>query len=278
MGGFQPGCLYIIAGRPGMGKTDVATNIATNAALAGHQVLYCNMEMGKGEMAHRVIARVAKLPIADQRRAYPPLSRDEWAALIEARTSLHSLPLHIDETAGLSLSQIRMRARRHKRRHGLDLLVIDYIGLMTPADARANKVHQIEEITKGLKALAKELQVPIIALSQLSRAVETRDDKRPQLSDLRDSGAIEQDADVVMFCYREEYYLQRSEPQQGADESHDKYSDRVSKWMDAMSRAAGIAEIIIAKHRQNQVGAVRLQYAAAVHTLANLHHEGDDRG
>jgi replicative DNA helicase len=274
VGGFIGGGLYIVAGRPGMGKTDLGLNIATNVAATGKPVVYFNLEMSAGELAHRVIARYSRVPVRDQRRALPPHTPQESEAIYEAAAAINSLPLHIDDTGGISLAKLRVRARRHKRRHGLALIVVDYIGLMTPPDAKANKVHQIEAITSGLKALAKELNIPVIALAQLSRQVEQREDKRPMLSDLRDSGAIEQDADVVMFTYREEYYLSREEPAQRTGEKEGDYRTRWTDWQEAVARSAGIAEVIVGKHRQGEVGTVTMHYTGAHHTFSDLYRGG----
>ena len=169
-------------------------------------------------------------------------------------------PLFIDDTPALSVSQLRTRARRLKRTEGLSLIVIDYLQLLRPARRAENRVQEISQITQGLKALAKELDLPVLALSQLSRAVELREDKRPQLADLRESGTIEQDSDVVMFIYREEYYLERSEPQQGADEGSDRFNERYNRWQERFENAAGLADVIIAKQRHGPIGRVGLKF------------------
>ncbi len=237
MGGLQASDLIILAGRPAMGKTSLATNIAFNIANAckrdnktqeneGGIVGFFSLEMSSEQLATRIISEQIKVSSSDMRRGN--ISEEQFAKIIHAMRSLQTIPLYIDQTGGVSLAQLSARARRLKRQHGLDVLIIDYIQLMTSGSKRSleNRVQEITAITTGLKALAKELNIPIIALSQLSRQVENRTDKRPQLSDLRESGSIEQDADIVLFVYREEYYLKNEEPKEGTAE--------YSKWQDAM--------------------------------------------
>jgi replicative DNA helicase len=267
MGGLQPSDLIVLAGRPGMGKTSLATNIAFNIANAyqpapqadgsfkaanGGVIGFFSLEMSSEQLATRIISEQAEVPSSKIRRG--DLTEADFEKLVSCTQTLQKIPLFIDSTGGISIAQLAARARRLKRQRGLDVLVIDYIQLMQGSSARAsqNRVQEITEITTGLKALAKELAVPIIALSQLSRQVESRDDKRPQLSDLRESGSIEQDADVVLFVYREEYYLKNKEPKPGTDE--------YMKWEGEMNDARGKAEVIIAKQRHGPTGSVGLGF------------------
>jgi len=200
---------------------------------------------------------------------------DEFVGLVRAGQDLSRVPLFIDDTPALSVAQLRTRARRLKRTEGLSLLVVDYLQLLRPQSRVENRVQEISQITQGLKALAKELDLPVLALSQLSRAVELREDKRPQLSDLRESGTIEQDSDVVMFIYREEYYLERSEPQQRADESGDRFNERYNRWQERYEKVAGLADVIIAKQRHGPIGRVGLRFepeTTRFHTYAPASH------
>jgi replicative DNA helicase len=267
MGGLQSSDLIVLAGRPGMGKTSLVTNIAFNVAHAyepaqqadgsfkaanGGVVGFFSLEMSSEQLATRIISEQAEVPSSKIRRG--DLTEADFEKLVNCTQMLQKIPLFIDSTGGISIAQLAARARRLKRQRGLDLIVIDYIQLMQGSSARAsqNRVQEITEITTGLKALAKELAVPIIALSQLSRQVESRDDKRPQLSDLRESGSIEQDADVVLFVYREEYYLKNKEPKPGTEE--------YIKWEGEMNDARGKAECIIAKQRHGPTGSVGLGF------------------
>ena len=210
-GGLRNGNLVIIAGRPGMGKTALAVNIATNLARAGVPVVFCSLEMSRIELATRILSGDTGLPA--WKLATGSISGPDMASLMAAKQQSTQLPLTIDESGGLTVPQIRARARRLKRQGKLDVLIVDYLGLMRSAQTYGgSRVQEVTEITNGLKAIAKELNVPVVALSQLNRAVESRDNKRPQLSDLRDSGSVEQDADLVMFCFREEYYLEQAKP------------------------------------------------------------------
>jgi replicative DNA helicase len=277
MGGLQPSDLIIVAGRPGMGKTALATNIAFNIAKAyeftlkpdgsrettnGGIVGFFSLEMSSEQLATRIIAEQSGIASYKIRRG--DISDDEFQRISEAAREMQALPFYIDQTGGISIAQLTARARRLKRQRGLDLLVIDYIQLLSGSKtARGdNRVQEVTEITTGLKALAKELNVPIVALSQLSRQVETRDDKRPQLSDLRESGSIEQDADVVMFVFREEYYLKNKQPREGTEE--------FIKWLGDMERAHGRAEVILGKQRHGPTGTVELQFEAEVTRFSNL--------
>jgi replicative DNA helicase len=261
LGGLQKSDLLILAGRPSMGKTALATNIAFNAARAyaesngkdGAMVAFFSLEMSAEQLATRILAEVSEVPSEKIRRG--EVRDTEFRRFVEASQKLGSVPFYIDDTPALSIAQVRTRSRRLKRQYGLGLIVIDYLQLLRGSGtgrAAENRVLEISEITRGLKALAKELAVPVLALSQLSRAVEQREDKRPQLSDLRESGTIEQDSDVVMFVYREEYYVERRQPAEGTAEH--------ATWQDEMSRAHNIAEVIIGKQRHGPIGTVKLYF------------------
>jgi replicative DNA helicase len=277
MGGLQPSDLIIIAGRPGMGKTSLATNMAFNIAEAyvpaqqadgsfkaanGGVVGFFSLEMSSEQLATRIISEQTEIPSSKIRRG--EISEMDFEKLVACSQTMQKIPLFIDQTGGISIAQLSARARRLKRQRGLDVIVIDYIQLMQGSSAKSsqNRVQEITEITTGLKALAKELAVPIIALSQLSRQVESRDDKRPQLSDLRESGSIEQDADVVMFVFREEYYLANKEPRVGTPE--------YEKWQLDMSLVHGKAEVIIGKQRHGPTGTVELQFEGQFTRFSDL--------
>ncbi len=280
MGGLQPSDLIVLAGRPGMGKTALATNIAYNVAQAhqdelqadgtrktvnGGIVGFFSCEMSAEQLATRIIAERTGIPSSSIRRG--GIAERDFEKIRDASIEMQSLPFYVDETGGLSIAQLMARARRLKRQKGLDLLVVDYIQLLQGSSKRSdNRVQEVTEITTSLKALAKELTVPIIALSQLSRQVESRDDKRPQLSDLRESGSIEQDADVVMFVFREEYYLAMKQPIPGTD-------DHI-KWQAEMDRALGKAEVIIGKQRHGPTGTVELHFESSVTRFGNLTPDG----
>src|SRR3982075_1793546 len=279
MGGLQPSDLIIVAGRPGMGKTALATNIAYNIAKAhraevqadgtmksvnGGIVGFFSCEMSAEQLATRILAEQTGIASSTIRRG--GIKQDEFDRIRDYTIKLEHLPLFVDETGGLSISQLTARARRLKRQKGLDIIVVDYIQLLQGSGRRSdNRVQEVTEITTSLKALAKELNVPIIALSQLSRQVESRDDKRPQLSDLRESGSIEQDADVVMFVFREEYYLANKEPKMGTPE--------YEKWQLDMSLVHGKAEVIIGKQRHGPTGTVELQFEASLTRFGDLTHD-----
>jgi len=277
LGGLQPSDLLILAGRPAMGKTSLATNIAyavakayepehradgTTKVLNGGVVAFFSLEMSAEQLATRIISEQAEIPSEKIRRG--KISEDEFHRIVEVSQALQSLPLYIDATGGLTIAQVAARARRLKRQRGLGLVVIDYLQLLAGSSRRAaeGRVQEVSEITTGLKALAKELNVPILALSQLSRQVEARDDKRPQLADLRESGSIEQDADVVMFIYREEYYLGRKEPRPNTPEH--------LEWQDQMDQVTGVTEVIIGKQRHGPTGTVALQFTANLTKFGNL--------
>jgi replicative DNA helicase len=276
MGGLQSSDLVILAGRPGMGKTALATNIAFNIAKAyegekqpdgsiktvnGGIVGFFSLEMSAEQLATRIIAEQSGVPSYKIRRG--DMREDDFYKITEAARAMQSTPFYIDQTGGISIAQLAARARRLKRQRGLDMLVVDYLQLLSGASKKGeNRVQELTEITTGLKALAKELNVPVLALSQLSRQVEARDDKRPQLSDLRESGSIEQDADVVMFVFREEYYLKNKEPKPGTEEYF--------KWQTEMDQVHGKAEVIIGKQRHGPTGTVQLAFQADVTRFGNL--------
>jgi replicative DNA helicase len=278
MGGLQASDLIILAGRPGMGKTALATNIAYNVAKSwegrqradGHMesinggiVGFFSLEMSAEQLATRIIAEQTGIPSNKIRRG--GIDEADFEKIKDVSIELQHLPFYVDETGGLSIGQLAARARRLKRQRGLDLLVVDYLQLLQGSTRRAaeGRVQEITEITTRLKALAKELNIPILALSQLSRQVESRDDKRPQLSDLRESGSIEQDADVVMFVFREEYYHQMRKP---SETDRDKFE----AWQAEGDRVDGKAEVIIGKQRHGPTGTVELQFDSAVTRFANL--------
>jgi replicative DNA helicase len=258
LGGLQGSELYVIAGRPGMGKTAIALTIARSAARAGKHVRFVSLEMSRGQLYQRFYAQETGISVQDQRR---PLAAAQFRQLGDAAERINKLPITIDDSDGQTVAQIRTRARRQRRRGGIDLLIVDYLGLVKATDPKAPKVYQIEEITTTLKRLSKELDIPVILLGQLNRGVENREDKRPTLADLRDSGSIEQDADVVMFLYREEYYLAKAEPANPAE---------VSGWMDRLDGARGRADIITAKFRQGEAGTDTVRFDGARQLFADL--------
>lgn len=264
LGGLHPSDLVILAGRPSMGKTALATNIGFNAAnhaKDGGKVAFFSLEMSAEQLALRLLAQESKIPSDRIRRG--ELSHDDFPKFVDVSRRLNQLPLFIDDTPALTVSALRTRARRLKRQQGLDLIIIDYLQLLQSGGrASENRVQEISEITRALKALAKELHVPVIALSQLSRAVEQREDKRPQLADLRESGSIEQDADVVLFVFREEYYKARAEPPEGTEKHH--------QWQQEMEQIYNIAEVLIAKQRHGPVGNIRLFYDGKLTKFGNL--------
>ena len=258
LGGLHQSDLVIIAGRPSMGKTALATNIAFNAANKLQQngkkssVAFFSLEMSSEQLSTRILAEQSRIKSNDIRRGR--ISEEQFDKFIETSKNISELPLFIDETPAISIAALSNRARRIKRIYGLDLVVIDYIQLMRAINTKDGRVQEISEITQGLKALAKELSVPVLALSQLSRAVEQRDDKKPLLSDLRESGSIEQDADVVMFVYREAYYLERKEPRPATVEH--------AEWQAKMNEVSNLAEVIISKQRHGPTGSVPLEFEA----------------
>jgi replicative DNA helicase len=276
LGGLHPSDLLILAGRPSMGKTSLATNIAFNIAKAykrgqqpdgtegavdGGVVGFFSLEMSSEQLAARILSEAAEVPSEQIRRG--DMSEQEFRRFVEAAKALETCPLYIDDTPAIPISQLAARARRLKRTHGLDVLMIDYLQLVRPATAKDSRVNEVSEITQGLKAIAKELNIPVIALSQLSRQVENREDKRPQLSDLRESGSIEQDADVVMFVYRDEYYKEREKP--GEDNL-----EAMAKWQETMERVHGKAEVVIGKQRHGPIGTVELSFEGRFTRFGNL--------
>lgn len=293
LGGLHESDLIVLAGRPSMGKTALASKIADNRAFAAWQarqldpasreagaVFFASLEMSAEELSKRHMAWRSNVSTFAQRDGY--VKDAEWERLVEAQQALSALPLFIDDQPAMTPAQVQSRARKIQRREGLSLIVIDYIQLMTPTTSgyRGNRVQEVSEITRDLKNLAKELKVPVIALSQLSRKVEDRDDKRPQLADLRESGSIEQDADAVAFAYRDEYYLGRSEPKRHANESDGKYSERYAQWESQLAASRGIAEVIVAKNRQGPIGTARLQFQGETTSFTDLAHDdhaNDDR-
>lgn len=277
MGGLQRSDLIILAARPAMGKSSLATSIALNVAKAfreeptpeghmktvnGGRIGFFSLEMSAEQLATRILSDQARITSSDIRRGN--IHDSQYATLVETSQVLNELPIYIDDTGGLSIAQLMARARRLKRQKGLDLIVIDYVQLLTGSSRRANenRVQELTEITTSLKALAKELEVPILALAQLSRQVESRDDKRPQLADLRESGSIEQDADVVLFIYRDEYYLKNKEPREGTPEH--------LAWQGEMEKVYGLADVIIGKQRHGPTGTVNLAFEANFTRFSNL--------
>ena len=257
LGGLHKSDLIILAGRPSMGKTALATNIAYNASKnilkkdEKSSVAFFSLEMSSEQLSTRILSEQAKIKSDDIRRG--KVTEEEINRYIETSRNIYNLPLFIDETPAITIAALSNRSRRIKRLHGLSLIVVDYIQLMrTNSNRNEGRVQEISEITQGLKALAKELSVPILALSQLSRAVEQRDDKQPQLADLRESGSIEQDADVVMFVYREAYYLERKQPKLGSIEH--------AEWQSKMNDVNGLADIILGKQRHGPTGTVKVEF------------------
>jgi len=276
LGGLHRSDLLILAGRPSMGKTSLATNIAFNIAKAykkgkkpeggegaveGGVVGFYSLEMSAEQLAARILSEASEVPSNQIRRG--DMTEGEFRRFVDAAKTLEACPLYIDDTPALPISQLAARARRLKRTHGLDVLIVDYLQLVRGTGRSENRVNEISEITMGLKAIAKELDIPVIALSQLSRQVENRDDKRPQLSDLRESGSIEQDADVVMFVFREEYYAEREKPS-------DDRLDEMAVWQDRMEKLHGRAEVIIGKQRHGPIGTVDLSFEGQFTRFGNL--------
>ena len=276
-GGLHNSDLIIIAGRPGMGKTALATNIGFNAARryvrdledgiapdksAGAGVAFFSLEMSADQLATRVLAEQSG--ISSEALRMGKISQQDFRNLARAAAELESLPFYIDDTPGLTIAALRTRARRLKRQKGIGLVIVDYLQLLqgTGRNSNDNRVQEISEISRGLKTLAKELGVPVIAAAQLSRAVEQREDKRPQLSDLRESGSIEQDADIVMFVYREEYYVAARQPREAAEAEDPKGFQAFREWQDEMAKVSGLAELIIGKQRHGATGKVRLRFEA----------------
>ena len=277
IGGLHKSDLIILAGRPSMGKTALATNIAMNIAknyayepqpdgtrktVRGGVVAFYSLEMSADQLAGRLLADASG--VASDKIRKGEINPGEFVRIKDAAMEISASPLYIDDTGGITLAKLTARARRLKRTSGLDCLIVDYLQLVTIGDTggNMNRVQEVSTITMGLKTLAKELAIPVIALSQLSRSVESRDDKRPQLSDLRESGSIEQDADIVMFVYRESYYVGRSEPREGTPEH--------LTWQEDMDRLRGTAEVIIGKQRHGPIGTVKLSFDENVTRFGNL--------
>ncbi len=278
LGGLHPSDLVILAGRPGMGKSAMATNIAYNAAKTyadskgreGAVVGFFSLEMSSEQLASRILSEQSD--ISSDRMRKGELSNEEFTRLVAASQTLHQIPVFIDDTPALTVSALRTRARRLKRQQQLGLIVIDYLQLIGTSSTSRNdgRVQEVSEITRGLKTLAKELNVPVLALSQLSRAVEQRDNKRPQLSDLRESGSIEQDADVVMFIFREEYYLERDKPIQHQSETDEHFHAKFESWEKRLNEKRNIADIIVAKQRHGPIGDIQLQFQGVFTRFGNL--------
>ena len=288
VGGLHNSDLIILAGRPGMGKTSLATNIAFNCAerflrdredgiekTVGAGVAFFSLEMSSDQLATRILAEQAG--ISSEALRMGKISRDDFQKLSYASQRLAELPLYIDDTPALTIAGLRTRARRLKRRHDIGMIVVDYLQLLQGSGrAQDNRVNEISEISRGLKTLAKELGLPVIALSQLSRAVEQRDDKRPMLSDLRESGSIEQDADMVWFVYREDYYVASREPKRPVESDDPKTHEAHAAWAQEMERVYGLAELIVAKQRHGATGKVRLRFEPKITKFSDL--ADDDMG
>jgi replicative DNA helicase len=284
LGGLHKSDLVILAGRPSMGKTSLATNIAYNVATSMRAerdaegnlfelpqvVAFFSLEMSAEQLATRIVSEQADVRSDAMRRG--EIRQEEFDRLFEVSRALYDLKLFIDDTPALTIPALRMRARRLKRQHGLGLIVVDYLQLMQAAAGgrNDNRVQEVSEITRGLKAIAKELAVPVVALSQLSRQTEQRDDKRPQLSDLRESGSIEQDADVVVFLYREEYYLAREKPSQRANESDTNFEKRKQGYEERVRESRNKAEAIVAKQRHGPIGTVQLHFTGEFTRFSDL--------
>jgi len=291
-GGLHPSDLMILAGRPGMGKTALATKIAFGAAhalvrearsedpnaLTKGSVAVFSLEMSAEQLATRLLAEEAR--VSGDRIRRGEIGQRDFDRFVQVSREIAGLPLHIDDTPAITLSALRTRCRRLKRTKGLSLVVIDYLQLMRPSVGTKpeSRVVEISQITQGLKAIAKELAVPVLALSQLSRAVESREDKRPQLSDLRESGTIEQDADMVLFVYRDEYYLQQRAPKQMTFDSEDKFQSALDRWQRDMEQVHNKAEILIEKQRHGPTGKIDVLFEGEYTRFADLDviHTGDD--
>jgi replicative DNA helicase len=280
LGGFQNSDLVVIAGRPSMGKTAFALNLAVNCCQVlmnnfanrhsgleqdkPQSVGFFSLEMSSEQLASRLIAMTSKTSTSKLRTGH--IDEEGFERIVSAAKNLQELPLFLDDTPSISVSSLRTRARRLKRKHNLGILFIDYLQLIRPTNVNSreqNRVQEISEITQSLKAIAKELHIPVIALSQLSRAVEQREDKRPMLSDLRESGTIEQDSDIVMFIYREEYYLMRQKPSKEG-------TDAYERWQNDMDRVKNMAELLVSKHRNGPVGSVRMHFDSHLTKFSNL--------
>ena len=273
LGGMHKSDLIILAGRPSMGKTALATNIAFHCSKNNKEknlgaILFFSLEMSSEQLTNRILAEQACVSSDKIRRG--KLNNDQFIKLVRASKSIADRKLFIDETPAISIPQVRTRARRIKRLHGLSLIVLDYLQLMTAINKSNNRVQEISEITQGLKAVAKELDVPVLALSQLSRAVEQREDKRPHLADLRESGTIEQDSDVVMFVYRQAYYEERSEPIKISTETEEKFQERYLNWQETLEKVQNVADIIVAKQRHGPIGNIKLHFEPSITKFSDL--------
>lgn len=284
MGGLHPSDLVILAARPAMGKTSLATNIAFNAAdrwkrdvadgiaadrNMGARVAFFSLEMSADQLATRILAEQSEL--SSEKLRMGQISQNEFQRLAQAAANLEDLPLFIDDTPGLTIAALRARARRLKRKSDIGLIIVDYLQLLQGTGRSSdNRVNEISEISRGLKTLAKELDVPVMALSQLSRAVESREDKRPQLSDLRESGSIEQDADIVMFIYRDEYYHLALQPDVPDENSSAEQEQKYAAWMEKHLNVQGRATVIVAKQRHGSTGNVQLKFEAEVTRFSDL--------
>tara|TARA_B100000963_G_scaffold145251_1_gene126533 strand:+ start:3868 stop:5340 length:1473 start_codon:yes stop_codon:yes gene_type:complete len=272
LGGLHSSDLVVLAGRPSMGKTALATNIAFHAASSREKkecVAFFSLEMSAEQLANRILAEKSELSSDQIRRG--KLSKENFSALSKVSEKISESNLYIDDTPAISVSMLRTRARRLKRKikDNLSLIVVDYLQLMKGSKRYENRVQEISEITQGLKSVAKELEVPVLALSQLSRAVEQREDKRPHLADLRESGTIEQDADVVMFIYRQEYYEERAEPKSSGSESSLAFQERYHKWQENLAKCKNLADIIVAKQRHGPIGSLQLRFEAKLTKFSN---------
>jgi replicative DNA helicase len=292
MGGLHKSDLIILAGRPGMGKTSLATNIAFSAAQrwlleqeeglepekrAGAGVAFFSLEMSADQLATRILAEQSGITSENLRKG--AINRQEFRHLARAAADLEALPLYIDDTPALTIAALRARARRLKRQKAIGMIVVDYLQLLqgTGRNSNDNRVNEISEISRGLKSLAKELNVPVLALSQLSRAVEQREDKRPQLSDLRESGSIEQDADIVMFVYRDDYYVGSREPEMPSPhdvQANAEKAQKYEKWKSEFDEVKGTADVIIAKQRHGATGVVRLSFDSRITKFSDRVDEG----
>jgi replicative DNA helicase len=278
LGGLQPSDLLIVAGRPGMGKSSLAANMAFNAARLyqqdieagaevprGAPVVFFSLEMAAQQISGRILSEQTEIEMWKIRNG--KFTDAEWDKFVLTMQELSTLPLYIDDTGGISIAQIAARCRRLKREKNIGCIMIDYLQLIEPSRRAENRVQEITEVTKGLKTLAKELNVPVVALSQLSRSVDARDDKRPVLSDLRESGSIEQDADVVMFVFREEYYLKSREPEPGTTEH--------AKWIEKCERVHRRAEVLVEKHRHGATNKIELFFDDRFTRFSNLVQDGN---
>ena len=291
LGGLHKSDLIIVAGRPSMGKTALGTNIAFNCAIKyqeekdelgnikvidGGKVAFFSLEMSSEQLATRILAERSRISGDKMRKA--EFNKNDFNKIAETSSELENLNLIIDDNPILTIPALRARARRLKRLHNINLIIIDYLQLMSSSYNNRNdgRVQEISEITRGLKSIAKELNIPIIALSQLSRQVEQREDKRPQLSDLRESGTIEQDSDVVMFIYRESYYLERMMPIRKPEEDEIKYNERMGRWQQLAEESYNKAEIIVAKQRHGPIGSIKMHFDANFTKFSDLSNEEYD--